>query len=137
MPNIRVNVRRSDCEENDVSASKNHLSELAEERKAETDAVPEEPIAELSAEKPKENDALSESKTGIVSEGGGPESEEGALASESEDAESGALDQPELSKQGSVIKAERTDHASWDARTGLGKAVGGLCCWKASKKDLD
>ena len=39
MPHIRVEVKRSDCEENDVSASKHHLNERAEERKEEEEQI--------------------------------------------------------------------------------------------------
>lgn len=42
---------------------------------------------------------------------------------------------PETVKQhSSIIQAERTDDESWDAKAGLGEAVGGWCCWRRNRR---
>lgn len=133
MPNIRVKVRRSDCEENDVSASERHLNERAEERKVE-----EEQSARLGGAHAQDGGVLAAAP---ASNNGPPNTkiDHAAATSSSqaapsaalgtEEGKEGTLEGVQLKKQTSIIQAERTDDESWDAKkTGLGDAVGGWCC---------
>lgn len=153
MPNIRVNVRRSDCEENDVSASERHLNERAEEMKeeeAQNARCGDDTVVAVDATLEGETSTAAAAGNGVhhhsngaPARGDGPDSAApptvaagaGIVELDGTETQNGELQEPsELKKQTSMIQAERTDHESWDARTGLGEAGGGWCCWKRSER---
>lgn len=113
MPNIQVG--RSDEAEHCVSASSHHLNERAEERKEErgqqvaestpvTVTQPTQPAAPAPAPAAAAPAAAAAVETG--------EKEDGV----------------KMEKQASLIQAERTDDATWDAnKTESGR---GWCCWR-------
>lgn len=160
MPNIRVVVRRSDCEDHDVSASEGHLNERAEEKKEEA----------------QQNARLSESSSAaaaVAAAGGAVATVKGetrstaanevpqarrngsipTIHSTDENVNNGKRDSHhgpsrsgaavkkmhqkdvDVTKQAGVIQADRTDHESWDAqRSGLADSVRGWCCWRRLRR---
>lgn len=129
-----VEIRRSDTVDNDVSASKRHLNERAEERRGSEaegrnsnangdgrqhsnvvlGTSTEQTITPVPAPAPP--------ATAATAEVGGREGAQGVEKREVP---------PGLAKQSSIIKAERTDNASWDVS---GQSVSSLCCFGRTKK---
>lgn len=135
MPNIRVDVRRTDCEESDVSASHRHLNERAEERKEE-DKQSARAKMEMAAavESPEQGTGA-----GAPSQNGNTAHSNGTSApGEEQEGEPKVLERPEapgLLTQTSIIQAERTDNETHDAREGQGGDRGGWwCCWRRQER---
>lgn len=124
-----VELRRSDTVASDVSASKHHLSERAEvERRAsDTDARTTSVAADS-------NLGASGTQEQRIEEATATAAEEAAAAAKTEVA-SEVSPVPEVGKQSNVIKAERTDHASWDVQDGS-NVTGFCCCFERPAKKV-
>lgn len=118
MPYIQVG--RSDEVEHCVSASSNHLNERAEERKEERQqsvgAAAESTTPVVQTQPPTAPPAAAAAAAGPAAESGEKEDTDGV----------------EVKKQTSMIQAERTDDATWDAKKA--ETVRGCCAGFFSRR---
>lgn len=131
-----VELRRSDTVASDVSASKHHLSERAEvERRAsDIEARNSSVAADSNVEASETREQPVEEATRTAAEGETTAAEEEAMAAKTKVALE-VSPVPEVGKQSNVIKAERTDHASWDVHD-RSNVTSFCCCFERPAKEV-
>lgn len=125
-----VEIRRSDTVDNDVSASKHHLNERAEEQKGNEGAGKNGNAIGDSDEHSNVAQGTSSEHTMTPVLAPAPAAEGEVGGSEGKGVEEREIS-PRLVRQSSIIKAQRTDDASWDVS---GQSVSSLCCFGRTNK---